>query len=408
MKKGGIYTDQKCTICGSNMQDNHRDAVACREHPDQVAWRLMVRYGKLSKRYTYRDDPETNYQRAKLTLEGWRYKELEGSFDERDYKAGAPLGFSNLAEEYLKRKKTQVGTKHYRNIKNDLKKASGVWENTNIKEIRYAELEDFLHPSGPEDKLYGLSPKTRANIKSTLRDFWDWLVKREIIRHYEVPRFPEVSFHLSFRNTIDKETQEKILDEVSRLTKDFNIRIWIGIRFLATYVNVRPKELINIQESHIDLQQGRILIPHPKEGRPKYMYLIREDIDLLKVIPRGLPDLYFFRHLKGNGAAKPGQRFGHDYLWKWWKKACSNLGVEDVDLYGGTRHSTVIDLREQGHSPEAIKRASMHSTNKAFERYLQVTASEVRPIYADARRSKKKKCKQNEPDFVYTLEQKAQ
>jgi site-specific recombinase XerC len=58
-----------------------------------------------------------------------------------------------------------------------------VWENTNIKEIRYAELEDFLHPSGPEDKLYGLSPKTRANIKSALRDFWDWLVKREIIRH---------------------------------------------------------------------------------------------------------------------------------------------------------------------------------------------------------------------------------
>ncbi|MDH3930353.1 MAG: tyrosine-type recombinase/integrase, partial [Deltaproteobacteria bacterium] len=288
-------------------------------------------------------------------------------------------------------------------IKNDLKKAGEVWENTNIKEIRYAELEDFLHPSGPEDKLYGLSPKTRANTKSTLRDFWDWLVKREIIRHHEVPRFPKVSFHLSIRNTIDKETQERILDELYRLTKDFNIRIWIGIRFLATYVNVRPKELINIRESHIDLQQGRILIPHPKEGKPKYMYLIEEDINLLQSMPRGLPDLYFFRHLKGNGAARPGQRFGHDYLWKWWKKACSNLGIEGVDLYGGTRHSTVIYLRELGHSPEAVKRASMHSTNKAFERYLQVTASEVRSIYADARCNKRKRCKQNEPGFVYTL-----
>jgi hypothetical protein len=27
----------------------------------------------------------------------------------------------------------------------------------------------------------------------------------------------------------------------------------------------------------------------------------------------------------------------------------------------------------------------MHTTNKAFERYLQITAGEVRPIYKDAR-----------------------
>jgi len=69
MKKGGIYTDQKCSICGSNMKDNKSDAVACPNHPAQVAWRLIVRYGKLSKRYIYRDDPETNYKRAKLTLD---------------------------------------------------------------------------------------------------------------------------------------------------------------------------------------------------------------------------------------------------------------------------------------------------------------------------------------------------
>jgi len=94
--------------------------------------------------------------------------------------------------------------------------------------------------------------------------------------------------------------------------------------------------------------------------------------------------MYFFRHLKGNGAAKPGQRFGKDYLYKWWKKACANLGIEGVDLYGGTRHSSVVDLRKR-HSPESVKRATMHSTNKAFERYLQITAGEVRPIYKDAR-----------------------
>jgi hypothetical protein len=68
------------------------------------------------------------------------------------------------------------------------------------------------------------------------------------------------------------------------------------------------------------------------------------------------------------------------------EKACANLEIKGLDLYGGTRHSSVIDLRKR-HSPEAVKRASGHSykTNKAFDRYLQITGDEMRPIYKDAR-----------------------
>ncbi len=90
------------------------------------------------------------------------------------------------------------------------------------------------------------------------------------------------------------------------------------------------------------------------------------------------------RHEKGNGAAKPGSRFGKDYLYKWWKRACTNLGVESVDLYGGTRHSSAIALRKY-RTPEEIKRATMHSTNKAFERYFYIESEELRDIYEDAR-----------------------
>ncbi|PKN70252.1 MAG: hypothetical protein CVU54_06510 [Deltaproteobacteria bacterium HGW-Deltaproteobacteria-12] len=61
--------------------------------------------------------------------------------------------------------------------------------------------------------------------------------------------------------------------------------------------------------------------------------------------------------------------FGIKYFYKWWVKACANLGVEDVDLFGGTRHSTVRALRRH-YSPEQIKEAAMSKTNKAFERYL--------------------------------------
>jgi hypothetical protein len=64
------------------------------------------------------------------------------------------------------------------------------------------------------------------------------------------------------------------------------------------------------------------------------------------------------------------ESFGSRLLWKYWKAACHNLKIYDVDLYGGTKHSTVRDLRKKGLSPEEIKRAGKISTNKAFDRYL--------------------------------------
>jgi len=338
-----------------------------------------VRFGKLTRRFRA-------YEEAFRFLTGVRYETDQGKFDIRDYQADNPLGFANLAEQWLTHKKASVGYNHFRNLRADVRNTIKEWGSTNVKEIGYAQFEDFLFPRREGDPLYDLSSKTRANIRSTLHSFWEWLRRRRILSLSQMPEFPEVSFELSYRNTVDKATQMAIVTEVYRITDDLNPRIWLGVKWLCTYVNLRPWELINIKEAHIDLRQGRILIPHPKEKSPKFVFLIEEDVEILRSMPRGFPEMYFFRHLKGNGAAKPAQRFGKDYLYKWWKKACTNLGVEGVDLYGGTRHSSVIDLRKR-HSPEAVKRASGHSakTNKAFERYLQVSADEVRPIYKDAR-----------------------
>ena len=77
---------------------------------------------------------------------------------------------------------------------------------------------------------------------------------------------------------------------------------------------------------------------------------------------------------------KNGQKYGEKFFYKWWKKACKNLGIEGIDLYGGTRHSSAIALREH-FSPEQIKQGTMHQTNKAFERYFRVGADDIRSIY---------------------------
>ena len=252
-----------------------------------------------------------------------------------------------------------------------MQKAISAWGQINVKNIGFGEIEDFLHAQEVSDK-------TKANMKSCLHSFFVWLKRREKV---PMPEFPEVSFELGMRKIIDKETQESIIDEVYRLTYHKNPKVWLGIKWLSTYISIRPGELLNLKEEDIDIKLGYFIIPHPKEKRPKLVPIIDEDIEILGSMPRGLPHLSFFRHVKGISGVAAGQKFGNKYLYKIWKKACANLGIYNVDLYGGTRHSSTTALR-QVFSPEEIRNSgTLHSTNKAFDRYLQIKSSDAKRIY---------------------------
>jgi hypothetical protein len=65
------------------------------------------------------------------------------------------------------------------------------------------------------------------------------------------------------------------------------------------------------------------------------------------------------------------KRFGNRYFYKWWKKACKNLGVEDVGLYGGTKHTVAAALGQLLSSEEVKRGGTGLKTNKVFGRYSQ-------------------------------------
>lgn len=275
-----------------------------------------------------------------------------------------------------------------------MQRAIREWGNRNIKEIDYPDIEDFLLVQKLHNSNEFVSDKTRSNIRSALHDFWIWLRKRRVIRPNQVPEFPDVKFELGFRTTIDKVTQETILDRIYNMAFHFNPKIWLGIKWLCTYISIRPGELVKIKEKHIDLENGYLIIPHPKEKKPKLVPLIDEDIELIKTFPKGLPELPFFRHVKGIKGYAAGKPFGSKYFYKWWVKVTKSLGIEGVDLYGGTRHSSAIALRKY-RTPEEIKCATMHSTNKAFERYFHIESDDLRDIYSDTIRKDQKERKRD-------------
>lgn len=315
---------------------------------------------------------------AERWLTGQRFKADEGTWDARDYRADNPLGFENLVGKFLHSKRLLKGVKKY---EQRLRFATEKWGNTNVKSIGFSQIDGLLI----ELRENGYSSKYIKDIRDCIKSFYRWCARNSEIKHDQIPELPIIKASSPYRKIVTKEVQCRILEEVRR-TATFNPRIYIGILFLSTYINVRPGELVSIRERDIDLNNGRILIRESKTGEPKYVYLLDDDIRLLKEQPKGFPELYFFRHIKGRGGNPPGSKFGKSYLYKWWRKSCEKLSIEGVDLYGGTRHSTAVALRQRLKlTPEEIKRATGHRTATAFDRYLQIQGDELRAIYAQAR-----------------------
>ncbi len=369
--KGTICTSQKCPVCGGVLKfDENRRGLFCENHPHQRATgKFYIRFGRdHTKRFS------NDFEAALRHLVGLRFKTDEGTYDVRDYQKSAPLAFENLVAKYVEyRKQTDIGKSQLGAIDYTLRLASEEWQGVNIKDIGEGEIEDFLY----RDKA--ISKKTRHNRKSDLTSFWKWVVRREKRKSgLEMPAFPEISYTLGFKTVTDMDTQVKIIEEVKRITYDFNPRIWLGVLLLSFYTKIRPGELISIQEGNIRTAENLIIIPHPKEKKPKYVQISPKHSQLIDEHrhPRGLDHMYFFRHITTRRGTKAGEKFGRQVLANWWKKACENLEIEGVTLYPGTKHTTVTALG-QVLTPEQIQRGGTFHASKAFQRYLIPSQNEA-------------------------------
>lgn len=56
------------------------------------------------------------------------------------------------------------------------------------------------------------------------------------------------------------------------------------------------------------------------------------------------------------------------------------MGIENVDLYGRTKHSTVRAMRED-FRPDEIRTSTGIASNKAFERYFQHEFEDELKVY---------------------------
>ena len=360
---GNIYCRQKCSLCGRKMlHDEKRRGFFCSEHPEIRAHRqYYVKFGRdIRKGFN-------NYDTAVRFLTGLRFKHDEGTLYYRDYRADNPMAFDKLVDAYLT-EKSQL--KSFSNLKNYMFKAVEAWGSINVKGIRKRDIKLFL-------KSLDVSDKTRHNYRSALHDFFTrYLVEEDIIKRSQIPEFPQVSFELGYRKITDWDTQNEIMSELYRLTWDLNPKIYVAVDLLRTYTTLRPGDLLRLTEADVDVKNGILMVwrPTKRKNKRKTVRLVPDHIEMLSEIKdrfKALPSMPFFRHHTGLSGVAAGQPFGNKYLYKWWKKACLKLGIKDLDLYGGTRHTTTTELAKVA-GEDAAKDATGHETNKAFERYCQM------------------------------------
>lgn len=364
--KGNIYTRQRCSICGGPMvNDENRRGCFCITHQGQQATEgfcLAFGRGHFRRFKTYHE--------AYRYLTGLRFQTDHDLYDPRDWRRDQPLGFQTLVGNWLQHKRNAgMKASSIGNIEREIGLAIKAFGQKNIKAIGSGEIEDFIFADHRTRDGRQISSKTRHDLAATLSQFFKWIGRREKI---VMPVVPAVRFELGWRQVVDAETQLRIIERLRDICGTANVKIYMGIKWLAENPNVRPGEIVAIREGQILLDQGIILVRKTKEKNPlqaKTLLLEADDIEALRSFPRALPEVFFFRH-SGRAGIREGAPYGTKLLNRWWKRACRDLGIQGVTLYPGTKHSTVTALGKLL-SPEEIKRGGTgHQTNAAFERYL--------------------------------------
>ena len=105
-------------------------------------------------------------------------------------------------------------------------------------------------------------------MRSSLHAFWTWLRRRQVLRHDQAPEIP------------------------------------LAVERLAGCIAIRPGEFLEIREKDIDLARGYLFIPHPKEGRPKWVPPTRGDVERIRALKDTYPGFpeYFSGYTLSNSS----------------------------------------------------------------------------------------------------------
>lgn len=217
------------------------------------------------------------------------------------------------------------------------------------------------------------TPVQNIRALQELRKILGTAVDYEILKG--VPKFPKMkkSAYKDPETFFSLEQQNLAISHV----KDPAYKV--AIRLLAKYA-MRPGEVRALREKDIDLFNDRItiaqhfsaneLVPGRKSNENShFLHMDEEAKELITPFLTGNPDGPLFK-------GKQGSYMAQKVLAEAWHKACEEAGLPDIDLYTGTKHSTLTMMKRAGFSDQEIMNLTGHETLAALKHYAQQTNSD--------------------------------
>jgi len=373
--KGGVYTKERCPVCGVNFKRFENDLL-CPDHQTRPRKFYVQLYSREVRKYiSLFSDAKglsfSSYEQAHRILTKIRAEIDAGSFDPSRYvpQKLKPLQLKNWSAKWLQNRQTEAEKKiispsYLKELRRFIAIFQSFFNETDIRDIGTRQVNDFYL------SLKG-SPKYVINVLSCLHKmFSDALDWGDIGK---MPKFPKIEAPEPDFRTIDLDQQDaviqKIIDPMDRAY----------ILFTAREM-VRPSETRALFWDDLDFKHDRVVIRRhfslnelretTKSKRNKVLPLDREVKDSLLRIPRHITSPFVFQ--------KNGRPYSESYARKLWNRLTSEIGVK-ISFYQGTRHSSAT---------EAVNRVGMdrvqeflgHTKSAMTKRYAKMNSEGLRPV----------------------------
>ena len=372
--RGGVYTKEKCPVCGGNFQRDG-SGMMCPIHQTKPNRYFVQLYDKtIQKRVNIYTDSQGHpflvYGQADRILTKIRAEKDSGMFDPSRYVSQKlkPLRFKNWSEVWLQKKEIEVerGLKapsYIKAVRVYVRKLQNFFGDTDIRDIGTKVVFDFY-------LSLSASPKYIKNImdgfEKMLHDAFDW----EDIG--VMPKFPTVDTPEADIKTIPLDTQDAIIRSIpDQMDRTF-------ILFLARLM-LRPCEPRALYWEDVDFGRHKVHIrrhfslnvirPATKSKNVKILPLDVELEQALQSLPRHLTSPFVF--WKRNG-----HPFSESWARKLWKKVSQEMGV-DISLYSGTKHSSATELADR-EGVDFTQEFIGHTNRAMTKRYIKANPERLR------------------------------
>lgn len=238
-----------------------------------------------------------------------------------------------------------------------------------LAELRPARLQRW----GQGLSKKGLAAKTRRNIVGALAACLHWLYDNEELAR--VPKLPSVSVPTYSPAIIAPASQDEILAQIPIEKR--------GIFIAQVEHALRPGEARAFDVSDYSWKDRMLTVAHGMDG-PSASSKRRttKTRDVMRFEASDALAAWLEEHVKAE-ARLLGDRplFLHpttEDRWTYWAQraewsaAGARMGLPNVRLYEGTKHSTLTALRSAGVEMDVIQRAARHKDRRTTERYAQL------------------------------------